>query len=83
MWKCPNGSRTVAGMGSELSMAARAEITRKYVRASKKDEGTELSYVCAVTGWSRDNACRRPGSCPQAPPGPMARPRPRARKYSS
>lgn len=39
MWKCLRNPRTVVGMGSELSMGARAEITRKYARASKGDKG--------------------------------------------
>ena len=50
-------------MGSRLSMASCADITQKYARAyaqaSKKDKGMLLDEVCAVTGWSRDNARRR------------------------
>lgn len=50
-------------MGSELSVASRAEITTKYARgyrsASKKDKGRLLDEVVAVAGWSRDNARRR------------------------
>ena len=47
----------------ELSMGARVEITKKYAtayrKAAKKDKGQILGQVCAVTGWSRDNARRR------------------------
>ena len=50
-------------MGSELSVSARVEITKKYARAyakaSKKDRGRLLNEVVAVTGWSRDNARRQ------------------------
>jgi len=50
-------------MDGELSMGARVEITKKYAtayrRAAKKDKGQILGQVCAVTGWSRDNARRR------------------------
>lgn len=63
-------------MGSELSMAARVEITAKYARAyakaSKKERGRLLDEVVAVTGWSRDNARRRLAQA--------AKPRPRAAK---
>ena len=42
-WDCPRKSWAVAGMGSGLSMRARAEITGKYAgayaKASKKDKG--------------------------------------------
>ena len=45
-------------MGTELSMATRAEITAKYAREykqlSKKDRGRLLDEVVSVTGWSRD-----------------------------
>lgn len=74
-------------MGSELSVAARAEITlkyaRAYARASKKDRGRLLDEVVAVTGWSRDNARRRLSSA--AKPGPRAvktTRKPRSRKFS-
>jgi hypothetical protein len=50
-------------MDGGLSMSARVEITRKYARdyarASKGAKGKVLDQVCAVTGWSRDNARRR------------------------
>jgi hypothetical protein len=50
-------------VGSKLSMAARAEITKKYAtgyaRADKKTKGLILDQVMGVTGWSRDNARRR------------------------
>lgn len=77
-------------MGSELSVAARAEITQKYARAyaraSKKDRGRLLDEVVAVTGWSRDNARRRLSSA--AKPGPRAvktsrKPRPRKFSYDA
>lgn len=74
-------------MGSELSMAARVEITAKYARAyakaSKKERGLLLDEVVAVTGWSRDNARRRLAQA--AKPRPRAvKParKPRERKYS-
>lgn len=76
------------GMGSELSMQARAEITGKYARvytrASKKDKGRILDEVCAVTGWSRDNARRRLVAAARRPPGrrKSAERRARARRYS-
>jgi len=48
---------------SELSMGARAEITKQYARAyAKADKVTKsdiLDQVVNVTGWSRDNARRR------------------------
>ncbi|WP_232011975.1 integrase catalytic domain-containing protein [Actinomyces slackii] len=74
-------------MGSELSMGARAEITRKYAtayaRASKGDKGRMLDEVCAVTGWSRDNARRRLTQAAKRPGGAKKEaPRPRGRKYS-
>lgn len=50
-------------MGSELSMRARHEITRKFARqyqtASKQDKGRLPDEVCAITGWSCDNARRQ------------------------
>ncbi len=76
------------GMGSGLSMQARAEITGKYARvytrASKKDKGRILDEVCAVTGWSRDNARRRLVAAAKRPPGrrKSAERRARARRYS-
>ena len=75
-------------MGSGLSMQARAEITGKYARvytrASKKDKGRILDEVCAVTGWSRDNARRRLVAAARRPPGrrKSAERRARARRYS-
>lgn len=75
-------------MGSGLSMRARAEITGKYARvytrASKKDKGRILDEVCAVTGWSRDNARRRLVAAARRPPGrrKSAERRARARRYS-
>ena len=72
-------------------MATRAEITTKYAKAytkaTKKNKGTILGEVIAVTGWSRDNARRRLTQAATRPPGPgrqvahQAR-APRARKYS-
>ena len=67
---------------------ARAEITGKYARvytrASKKDKGRILDEVCAVTGWSRDNARRRLVAAAKRPPGrrKSAERRARARRYS-
>ncbi len=50
-------------MDGDLSVGARVEITKKYAtayrKAAKKDKGEILGQVCAVTGWSRDNARRR------------------------
>ena len=75
-------------MGNGLSMQARAEITGKYTRvytrASKKDKGRILDEVCAVTGWSRDNARRRLVAAAKRPPGrrKSAERRARARRYS-
>ncbi|MCH6471170.1 hypothetical protein [Sinomonas terrae] len=50
-------------MGSELSMATRREITKKYARgyaaASKKERGRMLDELVATTGWSRANARRQ------------------------
>ncbi len=72
-------------------MQVRAEITRKYAkayrRASKKDKGRMPSEVCAVTGWSRDNARRRLTAAGSAPARARVAPRrserrARARKYS-
>ena len=60
-------------MGSELTMASRAEVTtkfaREYARAAKKDKGRVLDQVVAVTGWSRDNARRRLKAAAKRPPG--------------
>ena len=78
-------------MGSELSMASRADVTNKYAKAyakaSKKDRGRMLDEVVSVTGWSRDNARRRLVAAATAPPGPgraVATPvrKPRAPKFS-
>lgn len=78
-------------MGSELTMASRAEVTTKfardYARASKKDKGLVLDQVVAVTGWSRDNARRRLTAAAARSPGrgkSVAQPSRRARspKYS-
>ncbi|MGB8019923.1 MAG: DDE-type integrase/transposase/recombinase [Candidatus Nanopelagicales bacterium] len=72
-------------------MASRAEITTKFAKAyagaGKKDKGLVLDQVVAVTGWSRDNACRRLTAAAKQSPGagrPVAqRPRkPRADKFS-
>lgn len=78
-------------MGSELTMASRAEVAtkfaREYARAAKKDKGRVLDQVVAVTGWSRDNARRRLVAAAKRPPGRghrVATPprKPRAPKYS-
>ncbi len=73
------------GMGSGLSMAARAEITakyaRQYARASQKDKGRLLDEVVAVTGWSRDNARRQLRAAAKPRPARPRRRR-RPRKYS-
>ena len=73
-------------MGNGLSVAAKHEITRKfslaYAGASKGDKSRLLDEVCAVTGWSRDNA-RRALKMARKPRrvGRQAR-KPRPRKYS-
>ena len=77
-------------MGTELSMAARAEITAKYAREykqlSKKDRGRLLDEVVSVTGWSRDNARRRlfqaAAPKPKIRGGPSRQRKPRPFKYS-
>ena len=66
---------------------ARAEITgryaKAYAKASKKDKGRILDEVCAVTGWSRDNARRRLVAAARRPPDHRRLgPRARARRYS-
>lgn len=52
--ECPRNRRDAEGMGSELSMATRVEITKKYARAyakaSKKERGRLLDEVIGVTG---------------------------------
>ena len=67
-------------------MASRADITRKYAlayaRASKKDKGTLLDEVCAVTGWSRDNARRRLAQARKPRSVGKSKRKPRSRKYS-
>lgn len=72
------------GMGSELSMRARAEITKKYARAyqqaTKKAKGEVLDQVTGVTGWSRDNARRQLTRA--ARPRRVKHRRKRSRKYS-
>lgn len=67
-------------------MRARHEITRKFAKqyqaATKSDKGILLDEVCAITGWSRDNA-RRQLRVALKPRRVGARKRkPRARKYS-
>ena len=79
-------------MDGGLSMASKVDITRKhargYVRAAKKDKGVILGQVCAVTGWSRDNARRRLTALGTAPTrgrgtvSRMDRRKRRDRKYS-
>ena len=55
-----------------------------YTKASKKDKGRILDEVCAITGWSRDNARRRLVAAAKRPPGrrKLAERRARARRYS-
>src|SRR5690625_3228591 len=72
-------------MGSRLSMASRADITRRYAlayaQASKKDKSTLLDEVCAVTGWSRDNARRRLAQARKPRSVGTSKRKPRSRKY--
>lgn len=55
--------RCAGQMGSDLSMATRREITKKYAReyaaASKKQRGRMLDELVWATGWSRANARRQ------------------------
>jgi hypothetical protein len=71
-------------MEQELSMSARAEITRTYAlaykQATRSDKSTMLDQLCEVTGWSRDNARRRLTGA--AKPRPVLTRKPRAGKYS-
>lgn len=71
-------------MGRGLSVAARAEITRKYATAfktaSKAQKTVLLDQVCEVTGWSRDNARRRLSQAVK--PRRVVKRKTRARKYS-
>lgn len=73
-------------MGSELSMHARHEITKKFARqyrdATKKDKGLLLDEVCAITGWSRDNARRQLRAALQPRRVGTKKRRARALKYS-
>jgi hypothetical protein len=67
-------------------MAAKHEITRKfalaYAGASKRDKSRLLDEVCAIAGWSRDNA-RRQLRAARKPRRVGKKTRaPRARKYS-
>ncbi len=68
-------------------MQARHEITNKFARrykqASKKTKGRVLDEVCAITGWSRDNARRQltAASTPRRVKSPPRKPR--ALKYSA
>ena len=52
-----------SAMKKDLTLSARAEITRKYAlaykQATRADKSTILDQLCQVTGWSRDNARRR------------------------
>lgn len=68
-------------------MGSRAEITKKYARAyasaSKGAKGRLLDEVCAVTGWSRDNARRRLTAAARPGPRPVTTRRPRPPKYSA
>jgi len=61
-------------------MAARAEITAKYAKASKKDKSRLLDEVIAVTGWSRDNARRRLAQAAKTRPRVVRTRKPRSRK---
>ncbi len=73
-------------MGSELSLTARHEITRKfahaYAEAAKRDKGRMLDEVCAIMGWGRDSA--RGGLKAAGKPRRLGKKtrKPRARKYS-
>lgn len=73
-------------MGSGLSMQARHEITKKFARqyaaAAKKDKSRLLTEVCAITGWSRDNARRRLAQAARPRPVRKKERRPRPLKYS-
>ncbi|MDR3107894.1 MAG: integrase, partial [Bifidobacteriaceae bacterium] len=75
-------------MGSELSMRARAEVTKKYAtayaKAPRQVKSQILDDVCSVTDWSRANARRRLTAKAAQPPrkAKTAAPRPRPRKYS-
>ena len=69
-------------------MKARAEITGRYARvlregAEEGQGGGPSGEVCSVTGWSRDNARRRPVAAAKRPSGRRKpEPRTRARRYS-
>lgn len=73
-------------MGSELSMATKHDITRKFAReylaASKTMKGTLLDEVCSITGWSRDNARRQLRNAAKPRPVGVKKRAPRSRKYS-
>ena len=67
-------------------MRARHEITRKfakqYAAAAKKEKSRLLDEVCAITGWSRDNARRQlQAALKPRRVGPRKR-KPRPLKYS-
>lgn len=68
-------------------MWSRAEIAKiyasSYVAASKGDKGRLLDEVCAVTGWSRDNARRRLTAAAKSRPRPVPKRRARPPKYST
>lgn len=78
------------GMGSELSMATRREITKQYARtyaaASKKERGRMLDELVGATGWSRPNARRqvRVAATRKGPQRAVQRaPRPRTYGYDT
>lgn len=73
-------------MGSGLSMRATHEITRKFARqyaaAEKGAKSKLLDEVCAITGWSRDNARRQLKAALKPRRVGTRKRKPRALKYS-
>lgn len=80
-------------MGSDLSMASRVELTKKYAvaysGASKKEKAQILDMLCEVTGWNRDHARHQLRARLEQPPGRaratvavIDRRKQRPRKYS-
>lgn len=73
-------------MGSGLSMRAKHEITRKfakqYAAAEKHAKSRLLDEVCAITGWSRDNARRQLNAAVKPRRVDVKKRKPRSLKYS-
>ena len=73
-WDCPRKPWTVAGMGSGLSMRARAEITGKYAgevrEGVEEGQGADAGRGLLGHGLEPGQRAPAPGGGGQAPAGP-------------